>query len=208
MWHVVVPLKGWGSSKSRLELPEPARRQVVQAMAADTLAALGGCPDVHSISVLVRDHDLAHSSVLQAVDVVVQPDSIASLDAALRWFAATDRARLGPLAVVVADLPALRPQSVSETLHRAERHRRAMVADRQGSGTTVLTALEALPLEPHFGASSAAAHEAAGVTVIASTPDVACDVDTLTDLAHARSLGLGPETAALLSDPAAAAWLG
>ncbi len=209
MWHAVVPLKGWGTSKSRLALPEGVRRQIVQAMAADTLATLKACPDIQAVSVLVRDRDLIGSPVLRDIDdVVVQPDATASLDAALGWFATTHAPEQVPLAVVVADLPALRAQSLSEVLVHAAEHPFAMVADREGSGTTVLTALLAADLAPHFGAKSAAAHQTAGATLVTSPPDLACDVDTLADLEHARTLGLGPLTAAILADPAAGAWLG
>jgi 2-phospho-L-lactate guanylyltransferase len=209
MWHAVVPLKGWGTSKSRLALPEGVRRQIVQAMAADTLGALKECPEVQTISVLVRDHDLADSSLLgSADDVVVQPDAAAFLDAAIAWFATAHAAHRLPLAVVVADLPALKVRSLSEVLRHAAEHPFAMVADREGSGTTVLTALLAADLAPHFGAKSAAAHQTAGATLVTSPPDLACDVDTLADLEHARTLGLGPLTAAILADPAAGAWLG
>ncbi len=203
MWHVVVPLKGWGASKSRLALPEAARRLIVQAMASDTLAAVTGCPEVQAVSVLVRDHDLVDSPVLRGVDdVVVQPDTTPTLNAALSWFATTRVTGQMPLAVVVADLPALRVKSLSESLQKAHEHPLALVADCAGSGTTVLTARLATDLDPHFGAESAVVHQAAGASLVVSPTDVACDVDTLADLSHARLLGLGSHTAALLSKPA------
>ena len=193
MWHVVVPLKGWGASKSRLSLPETARRRVVQAMAKDTLAALTSCPEIETVSALVRDHELLGSPVLRGIDdVVVQPEATPTLDAALGWFATMHAQEQVPLAVVVADLPALRVASLSEVLRQAHEHLFAMVADRAGSGTTVLTALRATDLDPHFGTNSAAAHQAAGATLVTGPADVACDVDTLADLAHARLLGTGP----------------
>lgn len=209
MWHVVVPLKGWGAAKSRLALPEAVRRQIVQTMAADTLAILRACSDVRTITVLVRDHDLIGSPLLSEADhVVAQPDATNSLDFALRWFATTHVTTSTPLAVVVADLPALTVPSLSTTLGLAQQHRCALVADRAGSGTTVLTALLATDLDPHFGADSARAHQRAGAHALPSGPEVACDVDTLADLKHAQLVGLGSRTAALLADPAFDAWLG
>ena len=209
MWHVVVPLKVWGAAKSRLALPEAARRQMVQAMAADTLATLTACPEVQTVSVLVRDRDLIRSPVLRDIaTVVAQPDDTPSLDAALTWFATTVLTEPGPLAVVVADLPALTVTSLSKVLRQAQQHSSAMVADRSNSGTTVLTALVAAHVDPHFGPHSAAAHQTAGATLVTSPADVACDVDTLADLAHARLLGVGPQTATLLTDSAISGWLG
>jgi 2-phospho-L-lactate guanylyltransferase len=208
MWHVVVPLKGWAGSKSRLALPEAVRRQMVQAMAADTLAALTSCPEVESLSVLVRDHQLLGGLALPGIDsIVAQPETAPSLDAALTWYATTRTAQ-GPLAVVVADLPALTVASLSEVLRQAQQHRFAMVADHSGTGTTVLTTLAAADLDPRFGPCSAAAHQAAGAALLTGPADVACDVDTLADLAKARLLGVGPQTATALADSAVSAWLG
>ncbi|MGH3907155.1 MAG: 2-phospho-L-lactate guanylyltransferase, partial [Pseudonocardiaceae bacterium] len=65
--------------------------------------------------------------------------------------------------------------------------------------TTLLLAAPGTPLAPRFGAGSAAAHETGGaVPVGLSLPTLRCDVDTESDLAEARTLGLGRRTAALL----------
>ncbi|MCZ3387169.1 MAG: 2-phospho-L-lactate guanylyltransferase [Actinomycetia bacterium] len=209
MWQVVVPVKGWDTAKSRLELPPAARRHIVRAMTADTLAALANCSDVNTVSVLIRDRALIGSSVLRGVEsVVVQPDPTASLNVALRRYLSTQVGQPTPLAVVVADLPALRAGSLFAVLRDAQQHHFAMVADREGTGTTVLTALLPSDLGPRFGDRSAVAHAKAGAALIASAPDVACDVDTVADLRYARLLGLGPQTASLLSDPAISSWLG
>lgn len=214
MWHVVVPLKGWDTAKSRLGLSDEARRLVVQAMAADTLAAIARCQTVERVSVLVRDQSLVDSPTLAgADDVVVQPGSAGSLDAALSWFAGSwftdsqlDAAT--PLAVVVADLPTLRATSLAEVLRLASQHPSAMVADRHGTGSTILTVWSAALLAPRFGLDSAFAHRAAGAAPISAAPNVTCDVDTADDLSHAITLGLGRSTQALVGRPDIAAWLG
>lgn len=202
MWQVVVPIKDWDTAKSRLELPAGTRRRLVQAMAADTLAALAHCSDVNTVTVLVRDQCLLGSAVLRGVDdVVVQPEAAAGLNAALEWFVTASGAPLSPIAIVVADLPALRAESVAAALRDAQQHPFAMVADNDGTGTTVLTALMPADLSPCFGAASASAHAAAGATLVSSSPDVAYDVDTVADLAVASRLGVGPASASILSEP-------
>ena len=184
-------------SKSRLALPEAARRQIVQAMAADTLASLRACPEIATISVLVRDRDLISSSVLHGVgDVVVQPDATRIARRGARLVRGNPSQTIGqPLAVVVADLPALTVGSLSKVLRQAQQHPAAMVADRHDSGTTVLTALVAADLDPHFGATLRSRPSSRRSDPDCRPADVACDVDTLADLAHARWLGVGPDTA-------------
>lgn len=211
MWHVVVPLKGWHAAKSRIALSDAVRVHLVQAMVADTLAALDACDAVSRITVLTADRALVGSPVLSpADDVLVQPDAAPTLNAALRWFATTamsvtpqngSRTRL---AVVVADLPAARAASLTSVLAAAHAaagkgHPSAMVADRAGSGTTVLTDTTADALAPHFGTGSALAHQREGAVLLPGTPDLACDVDTLDDLACAETIGLGPHTSNLVA---------
>ena len=78
-------------------------------------------------------------------------------------------------------------------------HRMAMVADRAGSGTTVLAATTADVLDPHFGPGSALAHQRRGAVVLTGFPDLACDVDTLDDLSCAGGIGLGRRTRDLVA---------
>lgn len=58
-----------------------------------------------------------------------------------------------------------------------------------------------VPLDPRFGAGSAAAHAASGArAVTAGVPTLRRDVDTPDDLAAAIALGVGPRTAQLVAD--------
>lgn len=201
MWHVVLPLKGTDDAKSRLALPRSARDRVAYAMAADTIDALLDTPDVGRVSVLSRTPGLRFDAPgASAVEVVIQPEAEWSLDRALRWFAMTHTDGSSGLAVVVADLPALRAESMAEVLRHAALHRVAMVSDARGSGTTILTSSDPAELRSHFGAGSAAAHRAAGAVQVPSTPDTECDVDTAEDLERAHVIGLGPHTLELLAD--------
>jgi 2-phospho-L-lactate guanylyltransferase len=205
MWHVVVPLKGWHAAKSRIALSDAQRVNLAQAMVADTLTSAQDCDAVSHVTVLAADRALVGSPVLARADaVVVQPASAQTLNGALHWFAASLNDPRTPLAVVVADLPAARASSLDQVLvaaHAAagQDHRTAMVADRAGSGTTVLAAATAEALVPHFGTGSALAHQRQGALVLAGFPDLACDVDTLDDLSCAERIGLGQCTSDLLA---------
>jgi 2-phospho-L-lactate/phosphoenolpyruvate guanylyltransferase len=200
VWHVIVPLKGWHAAKSRIALSGAVRARLAQAMVADTLAALDSCDAVSLVTVLAADRTLVGSPVLAPADeVVVQPLSAPTLNAGLHWFAHSQNDSRTPLAVVVADLPAARAASLTAVLAAARSHPSAMVADRGGSGTTVLTAIPADALEPHFGTGSALAHQRDGAVALPSGTDLACDVDTLDDLACAETIGLGSHTRAFLT---------
>ncbi|MGH3997494.1 MAG: 2-phospho-L-lactate guanylyltransferase, partial [Pseudonocardiaceae bacterium] len=64
---------------------------------------------------------------------------------------------------------------------------------------TLLLAAPGQPLDPRFGADSAATHRATGAHELAGGwPGLRCDVDTAADLAVAHDLGLGRFTRAVL----------
>ena len=199
MWHVVLPFKGTDDAKSRLQLPPSTRSRLVDAMAADTLDAVLASSEVLRVSLLTRHLPAPHVGST-GVDVVAQPEALSSLDQALTWFACSYADASSPLAIVMADLPALRTESVTAFLQTAALHPAAMVTDCDGSGTTMLTSRPAADVRPHFGMRSAAEHRAAGAVPVATAADAQRDVDTTHDLAHARALGLGPHTRELLAE--------
>ncbi|WP_353826310.1 NTP transferase domain-containing protein [Agromyces sp. SYSU T0242] len=107
-------------------------------------------------------------------------------------------------AVLLGDLPALRPEHLDAALEGAARHPRAFVPDAEGTGTTLATASPGVAFVPHFGRDSAARHRAAGyadltVRAAAGPGSVAAalrrDVDTAAELAEAVALGVGARTA-------------
>jgi 2-phospho-L-lactate guanylyltransferase len=79
------------------------------------------------------------------------------------------------------------------------------VADRGGTGTTLLTAAPGRPPRPRFGPASAAAHRSAGAVELSGHwPSLRHDVDTAADLLAAAELGLGPATSAWTASHAVA----
>lgn len=141
----------------------------------------------------------------QAVlEIVPEPSPAAGLNAAIRAGATHVRARYGPASVAVAvllgDLPALRPEDLGEALDAASVHARAVVTDAEGSGTTLLTAGAGVELRPAFGPGSAAEHAARGHVVLGvpARSGLRQDVDLATDLAAVAALGPGPCTTEVL----------
>jgi 2-phospho-L-lactate guanylyltransferase len=132
--------------------------------------------------------------------VVAAETAPAGLNAAIRTgLEAAGAAR--PRAVLLGDLPALRPADLDAALALARGTDRGFVPDAEGAGTTLLTARADIPLSPAFGRDSAARHRAAGHAdlVVAETSTLRRDVDTAAQLHAALALGLGPRTSALLS---------
>ena len=208
MWHLIIPVKDWGSAKSRIALPPAERRALAAAMATDTLAAVKTALSVTRVIVLTTSPATGSSPVFTETDVVlVQPPG--DLDGALQW-AAQEAVPAGtPVAVLVADLPAVTPQAVDSALHTAEIGMSTFVADRHGSGSTLLTAPSADTLRSSFGSDSARRHRELGATALppsAVAPSLACDVDTLEDLAAAQRLGLGRSTSLVTQSPAVSRW--
>ncbi|TFD47709.1 2-phospho-L-lactate guanylyltransferase [Cryobacterium frigoriphilum] len=202
-WVVVVPVKGNPGAKTRLEaLPE--RAALADAFALDTVAALVAASTVERVVVVTADAALGVR--LAALGAVIVPETRAAgdpLNAAIVQGADAAR-RLAPtahLAIVTGDLPALRSDDVDHALRLAARHECSMMPDAEGTGTTMLLARVGVSLTPRFGLGSRAAHEAAGHVPleVAATASIRRDVDTPADLEVARTLGLGPHTAALLA---------
>ncbi len=198
-WVVVLPVKGGAEAKSRLACgPE-----VAAAMAADCLAAVLAANSVLRVLVVTSDAATASAASAAGAEVVEQPTSKPGLGPAVRagLLAAGDR---GPVAVLLADLPAVRPEDLDRALSRlddvlARGAVSAFVPDLDDAGTVLLAGRTAAHIDPHFGAGSAAAHERTGaVRASLDLPRLRRDVDTQADLAAAIALGVGPRTTATL----------
>ena len=191
-WVVVVPVKAAAEGKSRLAgfLDQVDRAALARAMALDTIEAAAATPGVERVLVVTSD-----AEIRSAVPFVVD-DPGGGLNAAIR--AGVALASL-PAAVLLGDLPALRPDDLGAALALAQMHPLGFVADADGTGTTLLTGLVAFT--PRFGAGSAALHEADGHVrldvPVGST--LRRDVDVPSDLAAVARLGAGPRTTAALT---------
>ncbi|MEU8352376.1 2-phospho-L-lactate guanylyltransferase [Streptomyces sp. NPDC048845] len=201
-WTLVVPLKPLALAKSRLTgaAGDGLRPGLALAFAQDTVAAAGACPAVRDVVVVTDDRRAG--AELAALGARVVPDTPgAGLNAALAHGARLARERRPdcPVAVLNADLPALRPRELTRVFSAAAAFPRAFLADAAGIGTTFLSAAPGIGLRPAFGGPSRARHRASGAVEIAlrGVDSVRRDVDTGDDLRAALALGTGPHTAAL-----------
>jgi 2-phospho-L-lactate/phosphoenolpyruvate guanylyltransferase len=163
VWTLLVPLKPAALAKSRLRgaLPGVPHEELVESLAAATIEAASASPLVGELIVVTGGPDL---------------------NTALR-----NAFRAGPLAVLPADLPALRTAELTEALELCAV--RSFVPDAEGTGTVLLAAPRG-DLDPRFGVGSALAHERSGARRLdGDWPTLRRDVDTAADLAAAQALG-------------------
>jgi 2-phospho-L-lactate guanylyltransferase len=190
-WTIIVPLKSLPTAKSRLapvSADPQSHADLVEAIRADTLAVAAAVGRV----LLVLDQPAPTTTQLDW-PVVVQVG--AGLNAAVREAAQFARIHWpdDAIAALVGDLPALRATELEATLAAAVTHPRGFVSDAAATGTTLLTALPGVSLEPEFGLDSATRHARIAHSLPAG-PGLRLDVDTDADLEQARLLGVGPAT--------------
>ena len=181
-WTIVVPVKATDASKSRFG--EDVRRlQLAEAMALDTVeAALQVAPVL-----VVGGPGLSPAfAELGAAVMIEEPGD--GLNGAIRRALATVE---GAVAVLLADLPALRPEELEAALQDG-----AMVPDAEGTGTSLITGRV-----PAFGAGSRDAHRALGYRELdlPAGSGLRLDVDSPEALAAIPRERLGPRTLRLLS---------
>jgi 2-phospho-L-lactate guanylyltransferase len=197
-WTAVLPVKPLNGAKSRLRgaVPDGWHADLALAMVRDTVAAVRACPAVRDV--LVVTDDPATAGAATALGAWVVPDRpAAGLNAALRFGADIIAGLQRPRVALAADLPALRADELGVALALAER--RSFVADAEGTGTVLLAAPPGVPLDPHFGTGSAAAHAASGARALeGSWAGLRQDVDTPADLQTVLRLGAGRYTSAVV----------
>ena len=210
-WTVIIPMSPLDRAKTRLADASSSpgqHRALVKAMRRDTVAAILPARDVARVLVVTATPAAALAD-LSGLDGLLRPERIVviadpphdGLNAAVAHaaaYAATSWPADG-VATVVADLPALSTAAIDLVLARAEVVDVGVVVDRQGMGTTMLTATPGHRLHPRFGAGSARRHIELGATRLNAPATARTDVDVLDDLDAARRLGLGPAMAALLA---------
>ncbi|MFI7587792.1 2-phospho-L-lactate guanylyltransferase [Spongisporangium articulatum] len=186
-WTVILPLKGGPHAKSRLHAPTGLAR----AIALDCLTSVLAASTVARVLVVTPDAGLGAEAVSLSAQVVEEP-AHGGLNGAVAAGAAVAQ---GATAVLLGDLPALRPGDLDAALAACAAHPLAFVPDADGEGTVLLAGRRPDALVPRFGADSAAAHRAVGAVELAlDLPGLRRDVDTPADLDAAARLGLGPRT--------------
>jgi 2-phospho-L-lactate/phosphoenolpyruvate guanylyltransferase len=198
-WRLVVPVKGAPDAKSRLQVGAGiARTDLARAMALDTIEAALTTSAVDTVLVVTSDPVVSGAAL--AMGARVEPDPGGGLNAAVgcgRDVIAAEST--GPLAVLLADLPAVRPEDLTAALAECTAHPAAFVPDAEGSGTVLLAVADAADLRPAFGAGSAARHDLVATRLDLDLLRLRRDVDVEMSLTAAVALGVGPRTRAVLS---------
>ena len=167
----LVPVRQLAGGKERLagRLDPDARRALVEAMAADMVAALLAIPLPGHRVLLVSDDDevAALAARLRAGVFVPPPASTDPLNAALT--AAAEHAQTAgadTVLLVHADLPAVDPRALRglfEAHHRghATHPRATLVSDAAGTGTNCLLLSPPRAMALRFGVDSCTLHREA-----------------------------------------------
>jgi 2-phospho-L-lactate guanylyltransferase len=209
---VILPVKPWHMSKSRLELGAGARRLLARAFTLDVLEAVGASTHAAKVIVVTAEPELSSARVRLDTRFVADRPAVSrdglnsaiatGLRAAARWRPDS------PVLVLPADLPALTGRVLDETVDLMSVHDSAFVPDASGDGTTLSWGASPEHLKVAYGAGSAERHSALGArAVVEADLRARLDVDTVGDLALARRLGVGSRTAGALHEltrPAAA----
>lgn len=199
---MIVPVKSPPNAKTRLidaVDDSDTHARLVRAIQSDTIDAVVAARTFDP-EVVARVHVVGMvPDGRKDVDVIEDPGG--GLNAVIRHAFQIVRARYPDdgVAVLVADLPSLRPHDLLTTLDLAGRHGTSFVPDHAGSGTTMLTARPGTALTPLFGAESARRHTESGAVPVEAPDSIRSDVDTEADLQVCTRLGIGRHTATLLA---------
>jgi 2-phospho-L-lactate guanylyltransferase len=196
---LIVAVKRLAAAKTRLApvFSAPTREKVVLAMLVDTLTAAARVESVRGITVVTPDDVAAAAARQLGAEVLSDPTPEGHPDPLNNAITAAEQVvtRSFPNIVVLqGDLPALQTQELAEAITAARHHERSFVADRLGTGTAALCAF-GTALDPRFGPDSCAQHRHSGaIELTGAWPGLRCDIDTPSDLAVARRLGMGTAT--------------
>ena len=198
-WRLIVPVKGQLAAKSRLHPPDGvARADLAHAFALDTITAVVACMPPAQLVVVTSDELTAR--FVRRLGGTVIADNGSGLNPAVRQgIGYVERVLgLGPTAVLLGDIPSLRPEDLMHALSACEMHLRALVPDASGTGTVLLSAMSPEDLHPRFGPNSAREHARDCVRLDLDLPALRTDVDDDQALRQAVEIGVGRHTAAVL----------
>jgi 2-phospho-L-lactate/phosphoenolpyruvate guanylyltransferase len=198
-WRLIVPVKGQLSAKSRLHPPRGVpRAELAHAFALDTItAAVASLPPAQ---VIVVTSDEPTAAFTRGQGSIVVADHGDGLNPAIHQGIAYVERVLGPgpTAVLLGDIPTLRPADLMKALTVCASYPRAVVPDASGTGTVLLSALSPLDLNPRFGPDSAREHARDCARLDLDLPALRTDVDDDRSLLDAITLGVGRHTNVVL----------
>ena len=185
----VLPIKRFAAAKQRLAtgMDGQRRRELVEAMAADVLAAIGEARAIERTIVVTDEPAAVELATAAGAEVVADPGEGGHVAAALAGIARAEAAGAGCVALLPGDCPLLDPRELDRLLAGVPERYVGIVPDRHGTGTNALVLSPPAAIAPAFGEGSCARHVAAareagvpfGVEAVAS---LGLDLDTPADL--------------------------
>ncbi|GAA3733082.1 2-phospho-L-lactate guanylyltransferase [Spinactinospora alkalitolerans] len=197
-WIALVPVKPFARAKSRCAgLTPNARRSLAEAMMTDVVRRLRGVPAVHSVVVVTMDPEVTGLALASGAAVSSSgrfPGLNGEAGEALRMIAGA--APGTGLTLVMGDLAGAGTADYAAALALAARHRRAVIGDADGTGTTLLTLRDVADFRPFLGPGSLRRFHAAGYHDLGVGPasPLRRDVDTVDHLLSLPPHTLGPAT--------------
>jgi 2-phospho-L-lactate guanylyltransferase len=195
----VLPVKRFASAKRRLGtgLAEQRRRELVAAMLADVLEAVGAARMVERTIVVSGEPAAEELAAAAGAELVDDPDDSGHPEAALIGIGAARAGGASCVVLVPGDCPLLDPRDLDRLLTAVPDPYVAVVPDRHGTGTNALLLRPPDAIRPAFGEGSCDRHleaaRAAGIPHgVEELESLALDLDTPADIiALTRELEAG-----------------
>ncbi len=192
-WRILIPVKQLKLAKTRTGLNADERKSLSLAMLRDVLAAVKQTREVAEVIICTSDPQVRDACPEDTSWLTSGRGGLNS-DIAETLAAVSMDAPGRPSAVVVADLPCLRPDDLGTVLSLAVRQPPDLVSSCDG-GTTILAAWQPHRLKTQFGEGSAREHTRC-YRDVSSHIGIGnrLDIDTLEALLRGHLVGLGPRT--------------
>lgn len=189
MATAVLPIKRFGAAKQRLATGMPAqrRRELVAAMAADVLEAIGAARTIEHTVVVTDEPAAVELAAAAGAEVVADPGEGGHSGAALAGIAHAEAAGAGCVVLLPGDCPLLDPRELDRLLTGVPERYVGIAPDRHGTGTNALVLSPPGAIEPAFGEGSCKRHvaaaRAAGIPfAVEELGSLGLDLDTPADL--------------------------
>jgi 2-phospho-L-lactate/phosphoenolpyruvate guanylyltransferase len=185
----VLPVKRFDAAKQRMAagIEGERRRQLVAAMVADVLEAIGEARAIDRV-IVVSGEPLAQELAAEAgAEVVPDPEDAGHIEAVLAGIARAEVEGAERVVLLAGDCPLLDPRELDRLLTGVPERYVGVVPDRHGTGTNALLLSPPGAITPAFGEGSCARHveaaRRAGVPYgLEELPSIELDLDTPADV--------------------------
>lgn len=182
-------MKRFSAAKQRLAagVDDERRPELVAAMLADVLEAIGEARSVERTIVVTSEPRAEDLAAAAGAELVPDPDEGGHSGAALAGVARAEELGARSAVLLPGDCPLLDGRELERLLTGMPERYAAIVPDRHGTGTNALALTPPDAIRPAFGEGSCARHVAAarkaGVPfAVEGLPSLALDLDTPADV--------------------------